>query len=283
VFNNLERLNYLFNFSIHTLFLLIFLVLLNISIRGIINLYLYPLFSVKLSLAESIRLVVLNIIGNQLPLAGGMVAKGVYLKQKHNLAFSHYLPVTAALYVCFIGVSGFLGLTVLLYLYAVNNTPFYWLLWIAFTGFVVGMISLWLPIKPGIFSDRVKKQLLELNYGWQALGKNPALLMKLCILQVVVLTAIGSRFFFEFQMVSQDVALSHCFLFSASTILTRLLSFAPGAIGLREGIVGIVSEILGFDFALGATVVMIDRLLILMITGILTFLYFNARLVKKLV
>lgn len=217
----------------------------------------------------------LNIIGNQLPLAGGMVAKGVYLKHKYQLSFSYYLPVTAALYVCFIGVSGLIGLTTLFYLYIASNTPFYWPLWVGFSGFIGGMACLWLPIKSGIFPDRFRNRLSELNSGWRALGRNPTLLLRLCFFQILILTVIGTRYFHEFQIVSQDVAFSHCLLFSASTILSRLLSFAPGAIGFREGIVGLVSEMLGFDFALGAIVVIIDRLLTIIAAGFLSLLYFN--------
>jgi uncharacterized membrane protein YbhN (UPF0104 family) len=281
IFNNTRELTRLLDFSIYTLFVLILFVILNISFRGITNFYLYRLISVRLSLPEGIGLAVLNNIGNQLPLAGGMVAKAVYLNHKYKLSFSHYLSVTTALYVCVIGISGITGLATLLYLYVVQNTPFYWSLWFAYCGFITPMAGLWFPIRTGIFSERLKNQISEFSYGWQALGRNPKLHLKLCFLQILILVIIGYRYFYEFQIVSQDVGLSHCLLFSASTTLTRLLSFAPGAIGFREGIVGLVSKILGFDFAIGAIVVLIDRLLIIITASALSLLYLNLKTGKE--
>lgn len=74
-------------------------------------------------------------------------------------------------------------------------------------------------------------------------------------------------------MLSQEVAFAHCVLFSAATVLTRLVSIAPGGIGVREALVAAVATTLGFDPVISMVVAGLDRLLETFITVVLGVIY----------
>ena len=73
-------------------------------------------------------------------------------------------------------------------------------------------------------------------------------------------------------MLSQNVTFGDVMLFSAASILTQLVSIAPGGLGVREAIVGAVASALGFDMGMSLVAVGLDRLIstlaILLIGGL---------------
>jgi uncharacterized protein (TIRG00374 family) len=48
-------------------------------------------------------------------------------------------------------------------------------------------------------------------------------------------------------------------LFSAATVLTQLVSIAPGGLGIREAVVAGVAASLGFDAGISVVAVALDR------------------------
>jgi uncharacterized protein (TIRG00374 family) len=78
---------------------------------------------------------------------------------------------------------------------------------------------------------------------------------------MVMSLILAGRFWLAFRALSQDVSLSHCLLFSSATVLTRLVSIAPGGLGVREAIVAGVASSIGFDAGVGAVSVGLDRLI----------------------
>jgi uncharacterized protein (TIRG00374 family) len=61
-------------------------------------------------------------------------------------------------------------------------------------------------------------------------------------------------------MLSQAVTGGQALLFSSASVLTQLISFAPGGLGVREAIVGAVASALGFELAVSLAAVELDRL-----------------------
>jgi len=61
-------------------------------------------------------------------------------------------------------------------------------------------------------------------------------------------------------MLSQNVTLSQTLLFASASILTQLVTIAPGDLGVREAIVASVATVLGFDAGISVVAVSLDRL-----------------------
>src|SRR5262249_38610198 len=131
-----------------------------------------------------------------------------------------------------------------------------------FALMTVSIFIFWLPI------DRIKMPLAIRKWtdqaleGWMLFSKQPTLLLKLLGLQFAATLFLALRYWLAFQMLSQHVSWTQVLLFSSASILTQLISFAPGGLGVREAIVGAVALALGFDLTVSVAAVELDRLVI---------------------
>ena len=62
---------------------------------------------------EGILLAAATSFANQLPISGGIITKGYYLKQKHNFSYSTFIGSIIALSILFIAINGLIGLLIL--------------------------------------------------------------------------------------------------------------------------------------------------------------------------
>jgi uncharacterized membrane protein YbhN (UPF0104 family) len=273
LWRNLDRYQQLLNVSLATLLSLVGLVLVFALINGSINYFFYRALDVFLSFNESIGLAAINTLANQLPFAGGLVAKGVYLKQRHKLAYTHFLSATMALYVCFVAVNGAVALTVLGGWALIGGVEIPLALVLGFSGMVASVTSLWLPVDALSLPGKLGKRLMQLAEGWRALSQNIHLVGIMTGFQVLMTLLFAGRFWIAFHALSQDVTYAQCLLFSSATVLTRLVNIAPGGLGVREGIVAGVASLLGFEAGVSAVAVGIDRLVATSVVIVLGTIY----------
>ncbi len=260
IYRNVDRYRQILDLSPNSALWLIGLALAFNFTKGLINYLLYRGLGVPLTLNESIGLAAVNTLANLLPFAGGIVAKGIYLKQRHKLAYTRFLSATLALYVCSLAVSGVLSLTVLAYWKLVNNENIHMILILGFSSMTVSILSLWLPLNVSSTPSRWKQRLAQLLDGWQVLSRNWILVGALLSLQIVMALIFAGRFWIAFHTLSQDVTVAQCILFSSGNVLTTLVTITPGGLGVREGIVAGVASLLGFEAGVSVVAVGIDRL-----------------------
>ncbi|MGC9400543.1 MAG: flippase-like domain-containing protein [Anaerolineae bacterium] len=273
LWRNFDRYRQLLNVSFATILSLMGLVLVFALINGAINYFFYRALDVFLTFNESVGLAAINTLANQLPFAGGLVAKGVYLKQRHQLAYTHFLSATMALYVCFVAVNGAVALTVLGGWALVEGIEVPPALVLGFSGMVAGVISLWIPVDALSLPGKLGKRLMQLAEGWRVLSRNLDLVGIMIGFQVLTTLLFAGRFWIAFHALSQDVTYAQCLLFSSATVLTRLVNIAPGGLGVREGIVAGVASLLGFEAGVSAVAVGIDRLVATSVIIVLGTIY----------
>lgn len=267
---NAGRYRQLLDLSATAISWLLLLSLLFWVINGVINTVFYRGLDTPVTLNEGLGLAAVNTLANQLPFAGGLAAKGVYLKQRYRLTYSRYLSATAALYICFVAANGLLGLAVLAYRQQRGgDAPM--ALWLGFGMMTATLAALWLPLRPAWVPDRWQRRGAQLAEGWHILGQNLSLTLQLTGLQIGLTAVFALRFWLAFGMLSQPVSFSDCLLFAAATVLSRLVSIAPGGLGVREGIVGAMAAALGFDVGVSVVAVGLERLvstLVVLVIGI---------------
>ncbi len=247
-------------------FYILCLNILWLPVRGGINCLLYRKLDIPLTLNEGTGLAVVNTLANLLPVSGGLIAKGVYLKQKHSLAYSHYVPATIALYICVLGVNGLLGLFGLGFLYAFKNADIHLPIFLGFSGMLSCFLFLHIRINGRFIPDKLRKNMDQIQEGWGILGSDSLLVFKIVCLQVAGTLLVAGRLYVVFNALSQDVLFVHCVLFSAGSVLTRLVTLIPGGIGLREGIIAGISSIVGFQFVASIVAAGIDSFISIFIT-----------------
>lgn len=240
--------------------LLLLLAFTSPFLNGAINTYMFRSLGANLSQREGFLLAAVSTLANQLPVSGGVVTKGVYLKHKYDISYAKYLSSMFALFFCTIAVYGLLGLTILLEWALFKNFTAPALLWIGFGGMASALIVFWLPLERLPIPDFLRKWVQQALEGWSLISKNPLLILKLLGIQTTMMTLLAIRYWLAFHMLSQNVTISQVLLFSSATILTNLVSFAPGGLGVREAIVGGIALSLGFDPGISVVAVGLDRL-----------------------
>lgn len=263
VLRNHKRISELFSMGVPQLLAFAGLMVGSVATRGEVNKLFYREMGASISSMEGSYLAVMNTYGNLVPLSGGLFAKGLYLKSRHSIGLSQYLPATIALSIVFISVNGLLGLGALILLSlresAVVPAPLY----AGFGLMTSGILLVWLPVG-GWLPKRLRRVSIAIAQGWSILRRKPSLLSSMMVLQVAHAMLIAMRLKVVFSTYSQQLSLVECVLVSAATLLTRLFSIVPGGIGIREAIVGGLSTLLGIDFGLGLLAASTDRLVALL-------------------
>lgn len=265
VWRNGNTFRELLNVSQSLLVLAPSLVLLSFLGSGLMNQLLYRHLGAPVTTVEGMSLATVNSLANLLPFAGGMVAKGVYLKRKYGLGYTRFLSATIALFVMMVAASGAVGLLTLAYIRGVLGREIPLLLVAGFLVMLLGVAILWLPpalVPRGRWAARFA-QFLD---GWRFMRRQPGLLIALLLLQLGLIVVLAGRYWTAFHLMSQPVSLSDCLLFAAATVLTQLVTITPDGLGIREGIVGGIATLLGFDIGVSVVAVTIDRLVSTAIT-----------------
>lgn len=261
IHQNIDQLKQLVEISYLSIVMFSVLLILLICIRGVSNFIYYRKLGALLSLNEGIGLAFMNRLANELPFFGGIIAKGAYLKKKHNISYAGFLPATMALYLCYISVSGLAGLFVLAFFFFSRKSPPSLPLLGLFFAMAVSCMLLWVPIRFPSLPMKWKRLLESLKVGWRVLADNSLLTVKILTLDILAILVHSMRLLIVFRAFSQDIGFMECVLFSSATVLTRLISITPGAIGIREGIIAIIAGVYGVDLVISAIVVGADRLL----------------------
>lgn len=270
---NASRYRRLLSLSAGSILALLGLVLCFAACNGLINFFFYRVFGIWMTFNESIGLAAINTLANQLPFAGGLVAKGMYLKQRHRLAYTHFFSATSALYVCFVATNGAIGLAVLASWWLSDLTRIPLLLGVGFLGMSLSLICLWLPVNSVSLPGRLGRRLDQLAEGWVVVGQHLRLAAVLVGLQMLTTLVFAGRLWISFHALSQDATYAQCLLFSSATVLTRLVTIAPGGLGVREGIVAGVASLLGFEAGVSAVAVAVDRLVATSVVIVLGTIY----------
>jgi uncharacterized membrane protein YbhN (UPF0104 family) len=257
---NARRYQQLLDLSINSILSLFGLSLTIPLANGSINYLIFKNLEIPITFKESFGLAAVNTLANQLPLSGGLIAKGLYLKERYRLAYGDYLSSMIAAYVCFITANGSLGLIVISLLALVNEGATSTKLILGFAAMSASVVLFIVPINFHFIPIKWRIRISKISEGWQVLSRNRILLLILTIIQVANTLLTAARFWIAFHMLSQNVSYLECLLFSSATILTRLVSIMPGGLGVREGIVAGIASVLGFDVGVSALAVGIDRL-----------------------
>lgn len=263
LYNNSDKYLELLNISKTGVIILFLLSLAFPLLNGMQNTYLYrDLGLARFSHWDGFLITAASTLMNQLPVPGGIISRGYYLKRKHNLSYTKYASSTIALFFYYLTVNGLMGIAVLFYWILIIENEVPSLLLIAFTTMVACFLIFWLPLERIRMPEKIHQWTYQAVDGWEAIGRNPGLLFRLAALQAALVALLSLRYWIAFHMLSQNVSLGQTLLFASASILTQLVSIAPGGLGVREAIVASVATVLGFDAGVSVVAVGLDRLVI---------------------
>lgn len=263
---NFNKYEHLFRLSIpHISALLLFIVLFK-YINGLVNTALYQILGAPIPISDGFWLSAVATLANLLPISGGIISKGIYLKQVHKLSYTRFLSATLALFFMFVSANGIIGLFIIFYWQIAQGFTTPLPLTLGFAGMAASLIVFLLPIermrKINLIGNRIEKTL----DGWKIIKQTPRAVIRLTALQTGLVLLLAIRYWVSFQMVSQKITFGQTILFSSASVLTQIVSIAPGGLGVREGIVAAVAGALGFDIGIVIIAVGIERLISTFVT-----------------
>jgi len=232
-------------------------------LTGIVDVSCAKSFGVNIGIVASIGLTfIASAINLVLPLQLGSFVKAAYLKRKLSFSYSRYISIVSGTTILH------LMITILQLISCLVITAFKWdidlliigILVAVFCGVLVCFACL-LVFKESVLKRiPFKRFLLPILEGFYMLAADKKVIIKVTI-TLLGRIALGSiRFYYIFSMLGFNGSFLdgslYFGLYSASTVLPII----PGNVGISETIVGVMNSILGSDFEIGVTVVLINRL-----------------------
>lgn len=250
---------------------LVFLVLLNVLnkiILGFKTKKMVEVFGINLTFVEWFGSSVIVNFYNYLAPKSGTALFGVYLNTRHRLNYHKYASILISSAMITILVSGILGEFAAIYIhtkYSLHN-------------YLISVIFLILVLMPLLFFFMPKitfpqKGLLgkinRFSEGWQILRRNKETLFLLALMDIGMVLCMATRYFILFRMFSLNIDIFSCILIAPFNIITHFATLVPGAYGIKELVVGLVSRLAGVSFDSGVLATLSDRVIMMALAFIL--------------
>lgn len=221
-------------------YLLIILVLFNIL--GIyfnsimLNVLMEP-FGIKLKKLESFGVSSISSFYNLImPFRGGMAARAIYLKQKHEFPYVHFLATLSAIYVIIFFVGSISGLISMLYIY-VYYKIFNLIIFSLFLGFFLFLsgIIVFSPKIPEPKNNILNKIAKVIN-GWHLIRKNKKVIMVVTFntIFMLILGAIGT--IISYYTIGVHISFFKALFIASIGSISVLVAITPGNIGIGDAI-----------------------------------------------
>ena len=207
---------------------------------------------------EWFEVVAAGALSNLLPLSAGLVTKAYLVKRIHALSYRSYTGGQLALFLLGLVSSGLVGLAALFFLPWARGT---WIVGVAFLGMLIAGSVLLCPGPP-------------VSRIWSKLGgvggaKTPDLLgaaMTAGVLHASTLLLSAGKLYLAFSLGPERVPFAACLVFAAVGIATRFVTVTPGALGVRELLIGALAQLTGFSLGDALIASTIDRVVEVVVT-----------------
>lgn len=235
----------------------------NVGLTAALDVTCAKVYGIRLPISDAIVFTfIASAVNLVVPLQMGSIIKAIYYKRKMRLSYSRFLSITAGTIIINLFIT-FFTLMVSLFVIMVGwHTDILYLVIVSLL-LLAGTVVLFLILR---MQEKVlmilpfKKYTYPVMAGFFELFKNRRALVFCSINYIICMILGGLRFTTIFECLGVTsgfkVGMLYYGLYTASTVIPIL----PGNIGISEGIVGIMNMILGAEFDVGLTIVLVNRI-----------------------
>jgi uncharacterized membrane protein YbhN (UPF0104 family) len=247
-------------------------------------------FTRRLSMGEGIYVGILSAVGNFFgPLLGGAGIRAVYLRRVHDLPYTYFTSTLMVYYVILFAINFALAIAGLWTLDLDQNASR--LLALFGSGLLLVLLSAFIRLPHRFRADKARRSklanrlvryLIDIEDGWRRLLGMPGLLIRLvglAALSVVAQFLIASV---SFDSIGAEISWAALAVYVSIVTISLLVAVTPGAIGIREAMLLLISETLGVTGTDILQVAVIDRGVTFALLLAIFVLTRNARLRSKL-
>jgi len=217
-------------------------------------------FGVKLKFLDWYGLYLFtNMLSLVIPARGDFIFSAAYLKKKYNLPISSFVSIIYGNSILLALTLSLEAMAILLYVGLKENV---WNLkmWYIMGGTATLTIFFaFLPHKKISGESRIAKKLNNMVESWKQLRSNTTLLIKLVFLEVLGSVFFAFWMFFSYHVLDFDISFPNAFFAGIACQMSYFFKITPGNLGIRESLVGFVSQITNVGFAQGVTVTLLQR------------------------
>ncbi len=263
------------------IFVMIPLFILGYWLVGIVLDVLLRPFGVEMNLKESFMISIVTGFYNLItPFRGGMVARGMYLKKKHNFAYTDFLATLAASYVVVFLISSFIGL-LSSYLIFIYYAAFNWIIFLIFSGMFLGMLFI-VVIAPRFpeGKNRWINRFVRVINGWHLIKNNKKVIFYVGVLSVVQILIGALMLYLQFKVFGFDVSYLKSLFLTCIGGLGILIAITPANLGVAEAITVFSALTLGISATESLGVALLGRAVSIIVLFILGPL-FSWKLMRK--
>ncbi len=249
-------------------------------------------FSVELHFFEYLSLSILTTFGNTfLPIRGGAGIRAIYLKKKHHLSYSFFIASLAGNYIVVFAVNSLVALVCILVLY-ITRGFFSFSITSLFLSivFVCSYVIVFAPESArGVPVEFVRNRLNTVLAGWHVIRasyRNIVLLFLLSSLNLLIVSIITYLEFGALHILDgsgSSITFFQTLFFAVTNTLSLLISITPASLGIREGIMMLVSSVVNVSSANALAVSILDRAInfsLILMTAPFAFWYIRKILLK---
>lgn len=268
--NNLTEFKQLSVQNPYLIILLIILFILSyIAISAITIVLLKPL-GINLNQKESFSLSIITGFYNLItPFRGGMAARAVYLKKKHNFSYTNFLSSLAASYVLIFLVAGISGLLSSYYIYKTSSQIYP----IIPAIFLITTLSMSFII---IFSPKFKEtkynflnKFIKVVNGWHLIKNNKSVIAKTIFLSLSQLILSSLMLYLQFRVFGININYFSVLFLSSINAIGLLIAITPAGLGISEAITVFSALTIGISTAESLSAALLGRFVSVVVLFIL--------------
>jgi len=230
-------------------------------------------FDVRLAPHQWFAVAQVNSLLNYLPIRSGPIVSAAYLKGAFDFPYTRYASVLGAGFVLTVivfasmGCLGIVGMAVSGGIVLWEVLPIYAVMIVAPLG-----VFLWMGKNPGGIRNRL---LVRFREGWAIIARDAVCLGTLVVADCFLVIIDSFRILLSYRAVGVDVPYLAGWAMIPLANLAGVLSLVPGGLGVREGVMGLLSRMAGIGFESGVYATGLDRALLmvwLVILGVTSML-----------
>ena len=246
------------------------------------NALLYRAAGIPLRYGESWLITAATGFGNYLPMRLGTLIRAHYLQRVHGLSYVRFGSIVVVRGVLFALATGACGMVATFWV-ARGDGRFSAGLAAIFAAMILGSIGLSMlsPSGASRLPARLRRLVEELSFGVAELRRSPRIALAVGALVLVHYFLLGARFLLASRAIGAGMPLSVLLLLATVGGVSGFVAITPGALGVREAVMGFATLAVGAAFAPGIYVGSLDRAVLLGLTatvGLASFLVIWRRL-----
>lgn len=254
-----EELKIISKLGPEQLVMIYFLCFLSLSVSALVDKYLLKALNTKASFWDIFCLINAASLLNYVPMKFGTIFRANYLKRHYGLAYTHF--ATFFLYVLFLltALAAAMGLIILLTVYRLGRYESKILAGVFVMTIAGSLLFLFVPLPIPKSQGQFSSMLRNFLSGRRQIAKKTKLTLMAAMFSSLNFLLTALRFGIIYHSMGQDIHPAGYLLLGALGYVSLFISLTPGALGIRELVLGFGAVVLAVPLQVGVLAAMVDR------------------------